>query len=88
MQTLSALADTDLKTVKPIWVNCKPYFSNQRSKADNDIALNENGKLILKKQKKKIANTFNDYFGSIVQNLNTAQKMKFSVKDFFIFCAV
>ena len=46
MQTLSALADTDLKTVKPIWVNCKPYFSNQRSKADNDIALNENGKLI------------------------------------------
>ena len=51
---MSALADTDLKTVKPIWVNCKPYFSNQHSKADNDIALNENGKLILKKQKKKL----------------------------------
>ena len=30
--------------------------------------LNEDGELILKN--KKIANTFNDYFGSIVENLN------------------
>ena len=30
--------------------------------------LNEDGELILKN--KEIANTFNDYFGSIVENLN------------------
>ena len=49
-------------------MNCKPNFSNKHSKADNDIVLNEDGELILKN--KEIANTFNDYFGSIVENLN------------------
>ena len=58
----------DSKDGKPFWVNCKPYFSNKHSKADNDIVLNEDGELILKN--KEIANTFNDYFGSIVENLN------------------
>ena len=58
------------------WYNCKdvkpfyrPYFSNKHSKVDNDIVLNEDGKLILKS--KEIANTFNDYFSSIVENLNS-----------------
>ena len=63
MKNLSTLVDTTVKTV-----NCKPYFSNKHSKADNDTVLNEDGELILKN--KEIANTFNDYFGSIVENLN------------------
>ena len=58
----------DCKDGECFWVNCKPYFSNKHSKADNDIVLNEDGELILKN--KEIANTFNDYFGSIVENLN------------------
>ena len=58
----------DCKDGKPFWVNCKPYFSNKHGKADNDIVLNEDGELILKN--KEIANTFNDYFGSSVENLN------------------
>ena len=58
----------DCKDGKPFWVNCKPYFSNKHSKADNDIVQHEDGELILKN--KDIANTFNDYFGSIVENLN------------------
>ena len=33
---------------KPLWVICKPYFSNKYSKDDTDIVLNENGDLILK----------------------------------------
>ena len=35
----------DCKDGKPFWVNCKPYFSNKHSKADNDIVLNEDGEL-------------------------------------------
>ena len=35
---------------KPYWVNCKPYFTNKHSKADIDIMLSENGKLIIKKK--------------------------------------
>ena len=58
----------DCKDGKPFWVNCKPYFSNKHSKADNDIVLNKDGVLILKN--KEIANIFNDYFGFIVENLN------------------
>ena len=57
----------DCKDGKPFWVNCKP-FSNKHSKADNDIVLNKDGELTLKN--KEIANTFNNYFGSIVENLN------------------
>ena len=52
---------------KPFWVNCKPYFTNKHSKADTDIMLSENGELIL--NNKKIANIFNDNFGSIVESL-------------------
>ena len=58
----------DCKDGKRFWVTCKPYFSNKYSKTDNDIVLNENGELILKN--KEIADTFNDRFGSIVDNLN------------------
>ena len=58
----------DCKDGKPFWVNCKPYFSNKHSKADNDVVLNEDGQLILKN--KETENTFNDYFGSTVENLN------------------
>ena len=52
---------------KPFWVRCKPYFTNKHSKADTGIMLSENGELILKN--KEITNTFNDNFGSIVDNL-------------------
>ena len=52
---------------KPFWVRCKPYFTNKHSKADIDIMLSENGELIFKN--KEITNTFNDHFGSIVDNL-------------------
>ena len=53
---------------KPFWINCTPYFSNKYNKADTDIVLNENGNLILKNE--KIAETFNDYFSAIVDDLN------------------
>ena len=53
---------------KPFWVNCKPYFSNKYSKVDTDIVLNENNDLILKNE--EIAKIFNDYFGSIIENLD------------------
>ena len=58
----------DCKDGKPFWVICKPYFSNKHSKAVNDIVLNENGKLFLKN--KEIADTFNNYFGSAIDDLN------------------
>ena len=55
--------------IKPFWENCKPYFSDKHSMVDTDIILRENGDLILKND--KIANTFfNDYFGSILENVN------------------
>ena len=54
--------------MKQFWIHCKLYFSNKHSKADANIILNENGNLILKNE--EIAKTFNDYFGSIVENLN------------------
>ena len=47
---------------------CKPYFSNKQSEVNNDIVLNENGELMLKN--KEIGDTFNNHFGSIVDNLN------------------
>ena len=53
---------------KPFWVKCMPYFSNKHSKADTDIRLNEKGDIIFKN--KEIANTFNEYFGSIVESLD------------------
>ena len=56
---------------KPFWVNCEPYFTNKQSRADADIMLSENEKLMLKE--KDIANTFNDHFGSIVGNCDLDQ---------------
>ena len=53
---------------KPFRVNCKPYFSNNYSRSDTDIVLNENGDLILKTE--EIAKNFNDYFSAIVDNLD------------------
>ena len=41
----------DCKDGKPFWVNCKPYFSNKHSKADNGIVLKEDEEL---KRKKKL----------------------------------
>ena len=54
------------KDNKPFWEKCKPYFTNKHSKADTDIMLNENGELLLKD--KDIADTFNEYFGSIFES--------------------
>ena len=59
------------KQAKPFWVNCKPYFSNKHSKADTNIMLAENVELIMKNQDN--ANTFNDYFESVVKNLHLFQ---------------
>ena len=56
------------KQAKPFGVTCKPYFSSKRSKGDTNILLNENGKLIIENQ--DIGNTFNDYFGLFVENIN------------------
>ena len=53
---------------KPFWVKCKPYFSNKHSKTDTDFILNEKVDIIFKNQ--EIANTFNEYFGSIVESLD------------------
>ena len=53
---------------KPFWVKCQPYFSNKHSKADTDIILNEIGNVIF--FKKENANTFNEYFGSVVESLD------------------
>ena len=36
---------------KLFWINCKVYFCNKYNKVDTDIALNENGNLILKTKK-------------------------------------
>ena len=65
---LQYFSNYDSTTTKSFWENCKPYFSNKQSKVDTDILLSENGHLILKND--KIANTFNGYFGSIVENTN------------------
>ena len=59
------------KQAKPFWGSCKPYFSNKQSKADASITLSENDELIIKNQ--GISNTFNDYFGSVVENLELFQ---------------
>ena len=70
------------KDIKPFWANCKPHFSNKHSTADNYIVLNEDGGLILKN--KTIANTFNDYFGSLVENLNLEHWDEYSNSHLFI----
>ena len=53
---------------KDFWVKCKSYFSNKHSKADTDIILN--GKRDIISTNKEIADTFNEYFGSIVESLD------------------
>ena len=56
------------KDNKPFWDKYKPYFTNKHSKADTGIMLNENGELLLKD--KNIADTFNEYFGSIAESID------------------
>ena len=56
------------KNGKHFWVSCKLYFSNKYSKADTGIMLTENGELGLKNN--KVAETFNEYFGTIVEVLD------------------
>ena len=77
---------------KPLWVNCKPYFSNKYSKAGTDMVLNENNDLMLKNE--EIAKTLNDYFDAIVDNLdlhhwegktspsNTSDKINVIIKNY------
>ena len=53
---------------KPFWVKYKSSFSNKHSKAYTDIVLHEKDDNIFKN--KEITNTFNEYFGSIVEWLD------------------
>ena len=60
----------DIKSVtdnKMFWKTVAPLFSN-KSKASNKITLSENEKLITNDQ--KCAEVFNNYFNSIVEELN------------------
>ena len=60
----------DIKSVtdnKIFWKTVAPLFSN-KSKASNKITLSENEKLITNDQ--KCAEVFNNYFNSIVEELN------------------
>ena len=60
----------DMKSVtdnKMFWKTVAPLFSN-KSKASNKITLSENEKLITNDQKS--AEVFNNYFNSIVEELN------------------
>ena len=56
------------KDNKAFWGKRKPYFTNKHSKADTDMMPNGNGELLLKD--KDIADTFNEYFRSIVESLD------------------
>ena len=56
------------KGSKPFWVKYKSSFSNKHSKAYTDIVLHEKDDNIFKN--KEITNTFNKYFGSIVEWLD------------------
>ena len=67
-QKLQYFNNYDSTNTKPFRENCKSYFSNKHSKANTDFILSKNGDLIFKND--KIANTFNDYFGSIVENMS------------------
>ena len=53
---------------KLFWVKYKFSFSNKHSKAYTDIVLHEKDDNIFKN--KEITNTFNEYFGSIVEWLD------------------
>ena len=52
---------------KPLWKNCKLYFSNKHLFGDSKIALNENGEIFT--ENIKIAKTFNSYFESVTDSL-------------------
>ena len=56
------------KGSKPFWVKYKSSFSNKLSQACTDIVLHEKDDNIFKN--KEITNTFNEYFGSIVEWLD------------------
>ena len=56
------------KDNKSFWEKCKPYFTNKHSKADTDIMLTKNEELLLKD--KDVADTLNEYFGSILESLD------------------
>ena len=56
------------KESKPFWVSCKPYLSNKHSKADTGITFTENVELVLKNN--KITDSFNEYFETIVEDLD------------------
>ena len=56
------------KDTKLFWDKCKPYFSNKHSRGDNNIILKEKGEILL--QNDAIANTFSNFFDSIVKFFN------------------
>ena len=53
---------------KPVWVSCKRYFSTKHSKTDISIMFAKNGEFLFRNN--KIADTFNEYFGTIVEDLD------------------
>ena len=56
------------KDTEPLWDKCKPYFSNKHSRGDTNIMLKEKGEILLKND--VIANTFSNFFDSIVKSIN------------------
>ena len=56
---------------KPFWEKHKPYFTNNYNKAATDVMLNKNGELLQKY--KDVAETFNEYLGSIVESLDLSK---------------
>ena len=58
------------KDTKPFCDNCKPYFSNKNSKGDTKIMLKEKEKGEILPKYDAVANTFSNFFGSIVKSIN------------------
>ena len=56
------------KDTKPFRDKCEPYFSNKHSRGDTNIMLKEKGEILLKNY--VIANTFSNFFDSIVKSIN------------------
>ena len=59
------------KDNKPFWEKCKPCFTNKYNKAATDVMLNKNEELLQKY--KDVAETFNEYLGSIVESLDLSK---------------
>ena len=53
---------------KPVWVSCKRYFSTKHSKTDISIMFAKNGEFLFRNN--KIADFFNEYFGTTVEDLD------------------